>query len=77
VLDVGELLASVTLPILYSARKKILVLMSSDGTYDEIQRKVCSSIGLNEKFLHFRRDGVSISYTVICLSHFDVCLAIT
>jgi hypothetical protein len=37
--------------------------------------KLC--IGLNGKFLHFRRDGVSISYTVICLSHFDVCLAIT
>jgi hypothetical protein len=35
------------------------------------------SIGLNGKFLRFRRDGVSISYTVICLSHFDVCLAIT
>jgi hypothetical protein len=34
-------------------------------------------IGLNGKFLRFRRDGVSISYTVICLSHFDVCLAIT
>jgi hypothetical protein len=35
------------------------------------------NIGLNGKFLRFRRDGVSISYTVICLSHFDVCLAIT
>jgi hypothetical protein len=35
------------------------------------------SIGLNGNFLRFRRDGVSISYTVICLSHFDVCLAIT
>jgi hypothetical protein len=34
-------------------------------------------IGLNGKFLRFRRDGVSISYTVICLSHFYVCLAIT
>jgi hypothetical protein len=34
-------------------------------------------IGLNGKFLRFRRDGVSISYTVICLSHFDVCLTIT
>jgi hypothetical protein len=34
-------------------------------------------IGLNGTFLRFRRDGVSISYTVICLSHFDVCLAIT
>jgi hypothetical protein len=34
-------------------------------------------IGLNGKFLRFRRDGVSISYTVICLSHFDVCFAIT
>jgi hypothetical protein len=33
--------------------------------------------GLNGKFLRFRRDGVSISYTVICLSHFGVCLAIT
>jgi hypothetical protein len=32
---------------------------------------------LNGKFLLFRRDGVSISYTAICLSHFDVCLAIT
>jgi hypothetical protein len=35
------------------------------------------SIELNGKFLRFRRDGVSISYTVICLSHFYVCLAIT
>jgi hypothetical protein len=35
------------------------------------------NIGLNGKFLRFRRDGVSISYTVICLSHLDVCLAIT
>jgi hypothetical protein len=34
-------------------------------------------IGFNGNFLRFRRDGVSISYTVICLSHFDVCLAIT
>jgi hypothetical protein len=34
-------------------------------------------IGLNGKVLRFRRDGVSMSYTVICLSHFDVCLAIT
>jgi hypothetical protein len=34
-------------------------------------------IGLNGKFLRFRRDGVSISYTVTCLNHFDVCLAIT
>jgi hypothetical protein len=34
-------------------------------------------IGLNGTFLRFRRDGVSVSYTVICLSHFDVCLAIT
>jgi hypothetical protein len=33
--------------------------------------------GWTESFLRFRRDGVSISYTVICLSHFDVCLAIT
>jgi hypothetical protein len=29
---------------------------------------------LNGKFLRFRRDGVSISYTVICLSHFDFVL---
>jgi hypothetical protein len=36
-----------------------------------------ANIGLNGKFLRFRRDGVSISYTVIGLSHFDVCLAIT
>jgi hypothetical protein len=36
-----------------------------------------SIIGLKGKFLRFRRDGVSISYTVICLSHSDVCLAIT
>jgi hypothetical protein len=35
------------------------------------------AIELKEKFLRFRRDGVSISYTLICLSHFDVCLAIT
>jgi hypothetical protein len=35
------------------------------------------SIGLNGKFLRFRRDGVSISYTLIYLSQFDVCLAIT
>jgi hypothetical protein len=35
-------------------------------------------IGLNGKFLRFRRDGVSINcYTVICLSNFDVYLAIT
>jgi hypothetical protein len=34
-------------------------------------------IGLNGKFLRFRRDGVSISYTVICSSHFDACRAIT
>jgi hypothetical protein len=34
-------------------------------------------IGLNGKFLRFRRDGVSISYTVICLSQFEVCIAIT
>jgi hypothetical protein len=39
--------------------------------------KVTEYIGLNGKFLCFRRDGVSISYTVICLSNFDVCLAIT
>jgi hypothetical protein len=37
---------------------------------------VVISIGLNGKFLRFRRDGVNISYTVICLTHFDVCLAI-
>jgi hypothetical protein len=36
-----------------------------------------TDIGLNGKFLRFRRDVVSISYTVICLSHFDVCLGIT
>jgi hypothetical protein len=36
-----------------------------------------NNTGLNGKFLRFRRDGVSISYTVISLSHFDVCLAIT
>jgi hypothetical protein len=35
-----------------------------------------NSIGLNGKFLRFRRDGVRISYTAIYLSHFDVCLAI-
>jgi hypothetical protein len=35
------------------------------------------AIGLNGKFLRFRGDGLSISYTVICLSHFDVGLAIT
>jgi hypothetical protein len=35
------------------------------------------AIRLNGTFLRFRRDDVSISYTVICLSHFDVCLAIT
>jgi hypothetical protein len=38
---------------------------------------ICVIIGLNGKFLCFRRDGVSISYTVICLSHVDICLAIT
>jgi hypothetical protein len=32
---------------------------------------------VERKVLRFRRDSVSISYTVICLSHFDVCLAIT
>jgi hypothetical protein len=40
-----------------------------------LKKKTC--IELNGKFLRFRRDGVSISYTVICLSHFDVRLAIT
>jgi hypothetical protein len=34
-------------------------------------------IELNGKLLRFRRDGVNVSYTVICLSHFGVCLAIT
>jgi hypothetical protein len=38
---------------------------------------ILQSIAFNGKFLRFRRDGVSISYTVICLSHFDVCPAIT
>jgi hypothetical protein len=41
------------------------------------RKSMIFSIGLNGNFLRFRRDGVSISYTVICLSHFDVCLAIT
>jgi hypothetical protein len=41
-------------------------------------RKVINlTIGLNGKFLCSQRDGVCIRYTVICLSHFDVCLAIT
>jgi hypothetical protein len=48
--------------------------------YEEVKKKdECSlpNIELNGNFLRFRRGGVSISYTVICLSHFDVCLAIT
>jgi hypothetical protein len=47
-----------------------------DNTHEE-KMAFFLNIGLNGKFLRFRRDGVSISYTVICLSHFDVCLAIT
>jgi hypothetical protein len=49
-----------------------------DYTAQHSRRQSSSSdIGFNGKFLRFRRDGVSISYTVICLSHFDVCLATT
>jgi hypothetical protein len=46
--------------------------MQADSEYSKV-----TFIGLNGKFLRFRIDSVSISYTVICLSHFDVCLAIT
>jgi hypothetical protein len=41
-----------------------------------LEQQNSNCIGLNGKFLRFRRDGINISYTVICLSHFDVCLAI-
>jgi hypothetical protein len=52
-----------------------LVLLDYSGNLHYIVVK--GTVGLNGNFLCFRRDGVSVSYTVICLSHFDVCLAIT
>jgi hypothetical protein len=60
----------VTIEIFRAAKMSLMVMLA-------VMPRGLAGIGLNGKFLRFRRDGVSISYTVICLSHFDVFLAIT